>query len=193
MPLSLKAIFTSFTFFLLFTSILLQANEHQAPLKSSQWSYSIDPYGSKATLQNQLMTLEGVWIHFKRIPRIDEQRNSWIELIYSPGNVSLAHRKKISLTYKCDTPLLVKLSQDNYGKDGDKSYAYYQRRLPKATEWTTKEVYFTNFSRPHWTPTYSKDQGMLLEKVNAIYLTPSMTDAAGGEATLEIKYLKILP
>ena len=95
MSLFLKAILASLTFFLLFSSTLLQANEHQAPLKSSQWSYSTDPYGSKAILQNKLTTLEGVWIHFKRIPRIDAQRNSWIELIYSLDKVSLAHRKKI--------------------------------------------------------------------------------------------------
>jgi hypothetical protein len=193
MQIPLKSLLIGLTFTLLFTAFLLQAKEQYPPLKANQWSYATDPYGSSAELRSQLITPEGMWINFNRIPRVNEQKNSWIEAIYSPEVSSLTKAKKINITYKCDTPLLIKLSQEHYGHNGDKSYAHYQVRLPKATKWTTREVDFTYFSRPHWTPANSKDYGIVLEKVNAIYLTPSMTDAKGGKATLEVKALQLLP
>jgi hypothetical protein len=192
MQVSLKLLFIGALCVLLFATASIQAKDNNS-LIANDWSYATDPYGSTATFRNQLITPDGVWVNFNRIPRVDAQRNSWIEVIYAPDMTSLTDTKKISLTYKCDTPLLIKLSQEHYGKDGDQSYAHYQIRLPKAAEWTTKEVDFSHFARPHWTPANSKDYGIVLEKVNALYLTPSMTDAEGGEATLQVKALNLLP
>lgn len=168
------------------------ATDQTAPLIPSQWSYATDPYGSTATFRNQMITNEGVWVNFKRIPRVDAKRNSWVEVIYTPEAATLAGTKKISLTYKCDIPLLIKLSQSHYGKDGDKTYAHYQTKLPASSDWHTVEVDFNDFARPDWTPKSSVDHGIVLNEINALYLTPSMTDKHGGEATLQVKVLDLL-
>jgi hypothetical protein len=106
---------------------------------------------------------------------------------------SLAGSQKIRLTYQCDIPLLIKLSQQEYGKNGDASYAHYQIKLPATEGWTTKEVDLKDFYRPEWTPVSSKDHGLLPEHIDAIYLTPSMTDEKGGEAILQVRAVELLP
>ncbi|MCK8046641.1 hypothetical protein MSG37_17270 [Shewanella sp. 1CM18E] len=169
-----------------------QAKETTPALDATQWSYATDPYGSTATFRNQMITDEGVWVKFKRIPRVDPQRNSWVEVIYSPEATSLTGTKKIRLTYKCDIPLLIKLSQSHYGKEGDKTYAHYQTKLPASNDWNTVEVGFDTFSRPDWTPKSSVDHGIILNEINALYLTPSMTDKHGGKAILQVQAISLI-
>lgn len=62
----------------------------QAPLNKHQWSYDTDPYGSEAIINEKLIRHGGIWIKFKRVPRVDAQRNSWIELIHRLPDASLA-------------------------------------------------------------------------------------------------------
>ncbi|WP_256717684.1 hypothetical protein [Shewanella sp. UCD-KL12] len=190
MPKYMKAILFNLVCVLLFPTTLY-ANEQYPALEAAQWSYATDPYGSIAKVKNKLITEEGVWINFNRIPRVDPQRNSWIEVIYTPDPALLLGTNKITLTYKCDTPLLIKLSQTHYGKQGDKSYAHYQVKLPAASQWRPQEVELNDFARPDWTPMDSIDYGIVLEKVNALYLTPSLTDKDGGLATLQIRSLTL--
>jgi hypothetical protein len=177
---------------LLINSDFAISSTQQSSLDENQWHYAIDPYGSTALVKDRLINDAGVWVKFNRIPRIDKQRNSWIEVIYTPDKASLSEMKKINLTYKCDIPLLIKLSQKHYGKNGDKSYAHYQVKLPASKGWSTKEVELQHFSRPEWTPKGSKDHGIVLDKVNAIYLTPSLTDEKGGEATLQVSSVNLI-
>jgi hypothetical protein len=169
------------------------ADNTHAPLDKHQWSYDTDPYGSEAIINEKLIRHGGIWIKFKRVPRVDSTRNSWIELIHKLPAASLTGSQKIRLTYQCDIPLLIKLSQHEYGKDGDKSYAHYQIKLPATNGWTTKEVNLKDFYRPEWTPASSKDQGLLPEHIDALYFTPSMTDKEGGEAILQVRAVELLP
>ena len=190
----MKSIFmtASIMLLLLISSNLTIASTQQIALDENQWHYAIDPYGSSALVNESLVNEGQVWIQFNRIPRVDKQRNSWIEVIYTPDEASLSAMTKINLTYKCDIPLIIKLSQKHYGKHGDKSYAHYQIKLPASKDWSTQEVALQNFSRPDWTPKNSKDYGIVLEKVNAIYFTPSLTDEKGGEATLQVSNVNLI-
>ncbi|PKH85954.1 hypothetical protein [Colwellia sp. Bg11-28] len=165
----------------------------QAPLDKHQWSYDTDPYGSEAIINEKLIRHGGIWIKFKRVPRVDAKRNSWVELIHRLPATSLAGSQKIRLTYQCDIALIIKLSQLEYGKHGDQSYAHYQIELPPTNQWSTKEVDLKDFSRPKWTPASSTDYGLLPEHVDAIYLTPSMTDKDGGEAILQVRAIELIP
>lgn len=178
---------------LLLITISVKAETNFPPLIKSQWSYDTDPYGSEAIINEKLIRHGGIWIKFKRVPRVDSQRNSWIELIHNLPSASLVGNTKIRLTYQCDIPLLIKLSQKEYGKEGDASYAHYQIKLPATKGWTTKEVNLTDFYRPTWTPTSSKDYGLLPEHIDALYFTPSMTDKNGGEAILQVRAIEVLP
>jgi len=186
-------LFAVLTNFLTVFIVYANAETTQAPLDKHQWSYDTDPYGSEAIINEKLIRHGGIWIKFKRVPRVDANRNSWIELIHKLPTASLAGKQKIRLTYQCDIPLLIKLSQQEYGKNGDKSYAHYQIKLPATKQWTTKEVDLKDFYRPEWTPASSKDRGLLPENIDAIYLTPSMTDKDGGEAILQVRAIEVLP
>lgn len=193
MQLFKNALFViAFSLLLLFMLPAKAYNTH-APLDKHQWSYDTDPYGSEAIINEKLIRHGGIWIKFKRVPRIDVNRNSWIELIHKLPNASLAGNQKIRLTYQCEIPLIIKLSQQEYGKNGDQSYAHYQIKLPATKQWTTKEVDLKDFYRPEWTPASSKDYGLLPEHIDAIYLTPSMTDKDGGEAILQVRAIEMLP
>lgn len=186
-------LFAIFTSLLLLTSLPTKAETSFSPLIKSQWTYDTDPYGSEAIINEKLIRHGGIWIKFKRVPRVDAQRNSWIELIHKLPMASLAGNTKIRLTYQCDIPLIIKLSQQEYGKEGDASYAHYQIKLPKTKGWTTKEVDLKDFYRPAWTPASSKDFGLLPEHIDALYFTPSMTDKDGGEAILQVRAVELLP
>ena len=178
---------------LLLMTTFVQADVTYPPLNKHQWTYDTDPYGSEAIINEKLIRHGGIWIKFKRVPRVDEKRNSWVELIHKLPTTSLAGKQKIRLTYQCDIPLIIKLSQQEYGKNGDKSYAHYQIKLPATKKWTTQDVDLRDFYRPDWTPASSKDYGLLPEHINAIYLTPSMTDKDGGEAILQVRAIELLP
>ena len=179
--------------FIAIFSVYANVEITQAPLDKYQWSYDTDPYGSEAIINEKLIRHGGIWIKFKRVPRVDAKRNSWIELIHRLPGSSLEGSKKIRLTYQCDIALIIKLSQREYGKHGDQSYAHYQIELPATNQWSTKEVNLKDFSRPAWTPTNSKDYGLNPEHVDAIYLTPSMTDKDGGEAILQVRSIELIP
>jgi hypothetical protein len=187
------ALFFSLTSLLMLSSMPANAASTQTPLDKHQWSYDTDPYGSEAIINEKLIRHGGIWIKFKRVPRVDAKRNSWIELIHKLPTDSLVGNQKIRLTYQCEIPLIIKLSQQEYGKEGDASYAHYQIKLPATKEWTTTEVDLKDFYRPDWTPASSKDYGLVPEHINAIYLTPSMTDKDGGEAILQVRAIELLP
>lgn len=177
----------------LFTAILLTgcSATSQQNLDPSQWRYAVDPHGSTANYEKTLVKENYVGIAFNRVPRVDAKNNSWVELIYDLPNKSLTGIESFELTYQSDKPLLIKLSQKNYGGDGDKSYAHYQTVLPSATTWQTTTVTFDSFSRPDWTPVWSHDKGIIKDNVSALYFVPSLTDEKGGNAWLKIKRVKL--
>ncbi|MCG7541197.1 carbohydrate binding domain-containing protein [Pseudoalteromonas sp. OF7H-1] len=163
----------------------------QPNLKPKQWRFATDPHGSQAILNGPLVNEEQVAIQFKRVPRVDKQNNSWVELIYDLPAKQLPSQFNIALTYKSDNALIVKLSQQEYGGSGDKSYAHYQTKLPASNTWQTINVALNDFARPNWTPAWSKDKGVILKHVSALYFVPDLTDVEGGEASLAIKSLRI--
>lgn len=163
----------------------------QSNLEPKQWRFATDPHGSQAILNGPLVNEEQVAIQFKRVPRVDKQNNSWVELIYDLPTKQLPSQFNIALTYKSDNALIVKLSQQEYGGSGDKSYAHYQTKLPASNTWQTINVALNDFARPNWTPAWSKDEGVVLQHVSALYFVPDLTDAEGGAASLAIKSLRI--
>lgn len=177
----------------LITAMLVAAvagNTH-AELNPADWRYATDPHGSTATYSDPLVKQDEVAISFVRVPRVDAQNNSWVELIYDLPNQSLQGVDSVKLTYQSDKPLVIKLSQKQYGGDGDKSYAHYQTLLPSATDWQTLSVKLADFSRPDWTPQWSTDQGIVKDSVSALYFVPDLTDAEGGQAWIKIKAVEL--
>ncbi|MCF2856868.1 hypothetical protein L1286_05260 [Pseudoalteromonas sp. SMS1] len=157
--------------------------------EQANWRYATDPHGSQAILNEPLVQDSRVKIAFDRVPRVDKANNSWVELIYDIPAGNLKGISTIELTYQSDKPLVIKLSQKEYGGAGDKSYAHYQVVLPTALSPTSEHVDVTRFTRPEWTPVWSEDHGVVKSSVTALYFVPDLTDQAGGHAQLTIHKL----
>lgn len=193
-----KKNFAALCFFgaFVFSSFGVSANEKELhySLKTPElWSYGADPYGSKVFTGEALIKDGAARIAFDRAPKLAADRNTWIELIYRPPAGNLGGTEAVRITYQCSEALLMKFSQRDFGEDGDNSYAHYQTLLPAAEAWNTVTVSLADFSRPSWTPATSKDVGLILENVSAIYLAPALDDDQGGHATLNVKSIEILP
>jgi hypothetical protein len=175
----------------LFTALLACSSWAQANINPERWRFATDPHGSQAIINGPLATHEQVAIQFKRVPRVDKQNNSWVELIYDLPSSTLPQAFTVELTYKSDKPLIVKLSQKDYGGNGDKSYAHYQSTLPASDAWQSARLDLTQFARPDWTPTWSADKGVITDNVAALYFVPDLTDDQGGEASLAIQSISV--
>lgn len=160
-------------------------------INSKDWRYATDPHGSYARYSPALVHNNQVAISFFRVPRVDKQNNSWVELIYDLPMKTLTNKDEIEITYQSDNALIVKLSQVDYGAAGDKSYAHYQLKLPSSTTWRTERVTLSRFTRPDWTPAWSIDKGIVPQNIAALYFVPDLTDQAGGNATIAINQVSL--
>jgi len=183
----------SFSIVLLLAVVPAKAENKHTPLDKHQWTFKTDPYGSEAIINKKLIRHGGIWIKFKRVPSTDEKHKTWTDLIHKVPASSLVGIQKIRLTYQTETPLLIKLPQQKYDKNGDKNYAFYQIELPATKQWITEEVALKDFTRPHWTPTNSTDVGLLPEHVKEIYFTPILAGNIGGEAIIQVRAIELLP
>lgn len=162
-------------------------------LQAGDWRYATDPYGSQADYVASTLVNNGVAaMNFIRIPRVDAKRNSWVEMIYDLPKGELGSTNAIKVTYQSSTDLVIKLSQKDYGSDGDGSYAHYQTLLPASEHWKTETVTLQQFSRPSWTPTSSVDKGIVTNHVSALYFVPDLQDSKGGKAALAIKHIELI-
>lgn len=156
------------------------------------WSYGHDPYGSSVEMGDNLVQDGAARIIFHRAPQVSPDKNTWVELIYRAPEENLEKVKAIKITYQCSTALTVKFSQRDFGELGDGSYAHYQITVPAADDWKTMEMALQNFSRPAWTPSSSKDVGLIMENVTAIYMAPALDDIRGGVARLNVQAIELI-
>jgi len=170
---------------------LASTSSSAAVLNPDQWRYATDPHGSKAIYSTPLVKGNEIEIAFSRVPRVDAKNNSWVELIHDLPGQTLEGISGFTLTYQSDKPLVVKLSQKEYGGNGDNSYAHYQVVLPSSLDWHTQAVVFEDFSRPSWTPGWSQDKGIIKSSVSALYFVPDLTDEKGGDAWIKIKQVSL--
>lgn len=156
------------------------------------WSFGHDPYGSSVEVGESIIQDGAARIKFNRAARVSPTQNTWIELIYKAPEKNLANVKSVKITYQCSTALIVKFSQRDFGELGDGSYAHYQTLLPATDDWLTVEMVLSDFSRPAWTPSNSKDVGLIMENVSAIYFAPAIDDIQGGVATLNVRAVALI-
>lgn len=156
------------------------------------WNYGHDPYGSSAEVGESIVQDGAARIKFNRAPQVSPTKNTWVELIYKAPEKNLADVKSVKITYQCSAALIVKFSQKDFGEQGDNSYAHYQTLLPVANDWQTVELALSGFSRPAWTPSSSKDVGLIMENVSAIYFSPAIDDIRGGVATLNVQAIELI-
>jgi plasmid maintenance system killer protein len=186
-------------FFIAFIGLCISAcassppvSQHTSLESANLWSYGHDPYGSSAEVGDNLIQDGAARIIFNRAARSASDKNTWVELIYHAPKGNLANIKSVRINYQCSTELIMKFSQRDYGESGDGSYAHYQTLLPAANDWKTIEVALDEFSRPAWTPSDSKNVGLIMENVTAIYLAPALDDIEGGVAALNVRAIELV-
>jgi hypothetical protein len=184
---------------IIFTALCISActsspltSQHASLDNVDLWSYGHDPYGSSVVVGDSLIHDGAARIKFSRAARVASDKNTWIELIYHAPKGNLANIKSVRISYQCSTELIMKFSQRDYGESGDGSYAHYQTLLPAANDWKTIEVALDEFSRPAWTPSDSKNVGLIMENVTAIYLAPALDDIEGGVAALNVRAIELV-
>ena len=165
---------------------------HPSLRDASLWGYGIDPHGTTATMGKSLIENGAARIAFTRVAQPAPGVNTWIELTYQVPKGNLVGVQGLSIRYQSSKPLIVKLSQRDFGEKGDNTYAHYQTLLPAAQTWTTATVTWKDFSRPAWTPAYSPNVGLLLENVSAIYLAPDVDGISGGYGELNFSAIEFL-
>jgi hypothetical protein len=165
---------------------------HPSVRNAELWGYGIDPHGSTVTIGKSIIENGAARIAFNRVAQPAPGINTWIELTYQAPKGNLAGIRGVSITYESTAPLVIKFSQRDFGEEGDNTYAHYQTLLPAAKTASTATVILADFARPVWTPATSKDVGLLLENVTAIYLTPDVDSKAGGYAELTVSAIELI-
>lgn len=143
------------------------------------WSASVDTYGSSFQGTDPLVKDGKVDITFT-IAKM-ESADAWpyAELICKPG-VSLASLKAVTIRYQSEVKLAIKLSQKDFGFEGDQSYAHYQHELEASDEVVTRTLKVADFAQPSWATEESRRIPLKLANVDAIYVVP-LLDYAQGE------------
>lgn len=154
---------------------------------AKNWKADTDALGSSYTPKDIAIADSAIEVEFT-LKKKGENEIVFIELICSLKE-SLKEYSGMSIRYKCDSNLVVKLSQSDFGKDGDQSYAHYQFVVPASDVYTTKTLKFSDFTQPGWTPEASQGFPMKLENVDAIYLTPNVHEDFGGSSALGVMEL----
>jgi len=157
---------------------------------AKEWKAVTDELGSSSSPKNISISNDQIEVDFT-LKKKEEGEIVFIELVCDLGH-NLVGNKGLSIDYKCETPLVIKLSQSDFGKNGNESYAHFQFVVPASDTITTAHLKFSEFTQPVWTPDYSKGIPMKLENVDAIYLTPKVDEATGGSSSLAVMglYLK---
>jgi len=156
-------------------------------LYTANWKAVTDLLGSSYSPEKVSVVDSLMEVNFT-LKKKEEGEIVFIELVCGL-NSNLSTEAGVVLSYKCETPLVVKLSQSDFGADGDESYAHYQYVVPASESISTVKLNFSDFTQPQWTPDGSKGIAMKLENVNAIYLTPDVDVATGGSSLLGVKGL----
>lgn len=158
-------------------------------LESGLWRAACDNFGSSFKAAEELIVNGEITVEFTMAKK-DEESNNWpyVELICETG-ATLTGAEAVEITYWSEKELTIKLSQSDFGSDGDSSYAHYQLKVPASEEWTTTTVYFKDFQQPGWAPEASKAVSLKLENTENIYLVPVLDYKTGETGKIGVKSL----
>ncbi len=158
---------------------------------ASDWYPAVDSFGSEYRIDGELITDGIATVSFTIAQRSEsDDWIPWVELICDLG-YTLENYSELEIAYKNDTDLLIKLSQSDFGEDGNQTYSHYEFLLPPAGDWNTHRVKFETFTQPDWTPGISKEIPLKLENVDAIYLVPDLDPAIGESSELSVRHLEL--
>jgi hypothetical protein len=153
------------------------------------WSASTDRFGSSYTTGESLIE-NGIASATFNQTSISDRGTPWVEMICRL-NGNIGNYSRGSITYKCGTDLLIKLSQSDFGPDGNKTYSHYQLRVPASSDWTTIDFDLNDFAQPEWAPEISRTIPLKKENIDAIYLVPDLDYQKEESTTLQVRDMRL--
>ncbi len=159
---------------------------------TSYWHPATDDLGSSIDTAGGLFQGESARVGFTITPKKSEVW-PYVELIFrSP--IPLTNTTGLVVNYRCDKPLIVKLSQRDFNAapEGNSTWSYYQKTLPPSAEWSQVELSYEEFAQPDWATEESRTIPLRLENVTGVYFTPQLDAIRGESALTELKLLKFV-
>lgn len=150
------------------------------------WRPAVDSYGSSFVVDPAIIVDGEINVEFTIAQKLGDEW-PYVELICETGAENLAGVQTITLTYKCEKYLKVKLSQSDFGAEGDSSYAHYYFELDAAEDWTTVTMVIDEFYQPGWAPASAMEVPLTRENIQNIYLVPDVNYNIGDSAMLSVK------
>lgn len=153
------------------------------------WYAATDDFGSSHNSDGESIdTSSGeIVVEFDMYKKQEGMNWPFVELVSETGR-ELSGAETITIEYKSTHELKIKLSQSDFGPEGDGSYAHYETKIPMASEWTKITVVLDEFNQPSWAPNLGP---LNLDNVQDIYLVPNIDAMVGGKAILEVRLLEI--
>ena len=153
------------------------------------WRATTDDLGSSFETREQLIQDSTAKVTFTMAKKGAPDEWPYVELICALGrDIDGVHG--LEITYKCDKPLTIKLSQTEFGYYGNQTYSHYEFILPASEEdWNTERVKISQFRQPSWAPAKSREIPLKLQNVEDVYLVPNLNYNTGDKGTLEVKNL----
>lgn len=158
---------------------------------SGIWEPATDSVGSSFKATDPLVKDGKIDITFT-IAKKNGDEWPYVELKCLPV-MDFAKVNALRITYECDVELTAKLSQKDFGEQGDNTFAHYQYTMyPSEGEVLTEEIAFADFEQPSWASEVSREIPLKLENVSAVYLVPKLSYSEGETGRLVIHSLELI-
>lgn len=155
-------------------------------LTIAQWETNIDPFGSSYYADNGFLNNNHLKITLNQAGRTSYDNWPYAELVCSLPSAPEG-LKSMTLTYRSTQPLDIKLMQEDFGFEGNKTYTFYTAKLMASPSFRTTTIDINQFTLPSWAPRKSKKIALNLQNVSAINIEPNIQNDRGAKTDIEIK------
>jgi hypothetical protein len=156
------------------------------------WYASVDEYGSSVKASMPVVQDGKVDIEFTIAKMAKPDEWPYAELICEPG-IAMNALQGISIRYKSSVDLALKLSQKDFGEEGNGSFAHYQHVLPKSAAYVDEVVMVKDFAQPEWADEASRKIKLDLANVSAVYVVPALDYTKGETGSLSLERFALTP
>jgi hypothetical protein len=156
------------------------------------WYASVDEFGSSVKASMPVVSNGKIDIEFTIAKMAKPDEWPYAELICEPG-IAMNALEGIAIRYKSSVDLALKLSQKDFGPEGNESYAHYQHVLPKSAAFVDAVVMVDDFAQPEWADEAARKIKLNLANVSAVYLVPALDYAKGETGSFALERFSLAP
>jgi hypothetical protein len=156
------------------------------------WYASVDEYGSSVKASAPVVKDGKVAIEFTIAKMAKPDQWPYAELICEPG-IAMNALEGLSVRYKSSVDLVLKLSQKDFGEEGNASYAHYQHVLPRSATFVDAVIKVEDFAQPEWADEASRKIALDLANVSAVYVVPVLDYTMGETGSFSLERFSLAP